>query len=314
MGTYYINRFWSEIDNSVNEKLDIPRVLMEQRALNFDAVTDFSALEGLIQERVADAFIAKSDGKVFYSHDPSRIGKQYSLFLDKNDPLHEEKLDNSKKYHSTYTSVDGQKYISVQSPLMVDNRLLGTLHISIYSEKIQEEKTSILYLLLLGSLVTICLTTLLEALLVHRLIVPRVNRTSSILQKVEDGDLTARISPIGAPDQLGLIMEQINSMISATEQNINTLRLLGVGGEAFTKVSTPEKVDEIFYSIMQEHFGRPLSNDEADILGELATSGANKRAFEKSVGPFLPERNRKNSLLKTHGNLSRHSLGCEPTP
>ena len=116
MGTYYINRFWTEIDNSVHEKLDIPQVLMEQRALNFDAVTDFSALEEIIQERVADAFIAKSDGKIFYSNDPSRIGKKYSLFLDKNDPLHEDKLDNSKEYYSTYTSEDGQKYISVQSP------------------------------------------------------------------------------------------------------------------------------------------------------------------------------------------------------
>lgn len=294
MGTYYIHRFWNEIDNSVSEKLDIPRILMEQRALNFDAVTDFSALEEILQEQVYDAFIAKADGSIFYSNNQSRIGKHYTLFLDKNDPLSAKYQDISKKHNSTFTSDDGHKYISTLSPLTVDNRLLGILHISIRSEKIQEEKENILLLLLLGSLVTILLTTLLEALLVHRIFFPRITRILSALQKVEDGDLTTRITPTGSPDQIGLLIEQINSMISATEQNTKNLRLLNKGGEAFTKASCPEKVWNIYYEILQEYFAKSLDKDEADTLESLARTSLEKEKFDRKIASVLLVKNRNN--------------------
>jgi PAS domain S-box-containing protein len=289
MGMYYINRFWSEIDDGVSEKLIIPRVLMEQRALNFDAVTDFSALEEIVQEEVHDAFIAKSDGKIFYSNDPSRIGKHFTLFLDNNDPLRTQDHDISKNYTSTFTSDDNNTYISVQSPLVVGNRLLGLLFITIDSEKIQREKTNILLMLLLGSAVTIILTTLLEALLVHWIFVPRIKRTSTALQKVEDGDLTIRIAPKGTMDEIGVLIEQINSMISAIEQNTKNLQLLNKGGEAFTQASCSAEVEDIFYQIMQEHFGGSLSKDDSDILGYLASSSINKSEFERKIVSIFPE-------------------------
>ena len=299
MGTFYINRFWSEIDSSVSEKLDIPRVLMEQRALNFDAVTDFSALEEIVQEQIDDAFIAKTDGSIFYSNNPSRVGKHYTLFLDKNNPLSKKGQDISKKYYSIFTSDDGNKYIFVQSPLKVDNRLLGFLYISIHSDEIRKKKKDILLLLLLGTLVTILLTTLLEALLVPRLFVPRINRTLSALQKVEDGDLTTRITPTGTLDQIGLLIEQINSMISAVERNTNNLRLLNKGGEAFTEASYTEKVEDIFYEILQEHFAGSLGKDEAHTLGDLASSSLDQNEFMCRIAHFLPVKNRKTQAENT---------------
>lgn len=299
MGTFYINRFWNEIDSSVSEKLDIPRILMEQRALNFDAVTDFSALEEIVQEQVSDAFIAKTDGSIFYSNNPSRVGKHYALFLDKNNPLSKKGQDISKKYNSIFTSDDGNKYISVQSPLKVDNRLLGTLYISIHYEEIQKKKRDILLLLFLGSLITILLTTLLEALLVHRIFVPRINRTLSALQKVEDGDLTTRITPTGTPDQIGLLIEQINSMISAVEQSTNNLRLLNKGGVSFTDASCTEKIEDMFYEILQEHFAGSLGKDEAHTLGDLASASLEKNEFMCRIASFLPVKNRKNPSENT---------------
>lgn len=290
MGIYYINRFWNEIDGSVTEKLDHPGILMEQRALNFEAVTDFSVLEGIIQERISDAFIAKKDGKIFYSKDPSRIGQHYTLFLDKYESSQITAQGISTKVQTSFTSTNGNEFWSSFSPLKMDGRLLGILYIKINSEEINKRKKEILYLFLLGSVLTIILTTLLEGLFVHQIFVPRINRTSSTLKKVEDGDLTVRITKERTPDQLGLLAEQVNSMISTIEQNTYNLRLLNKAGEAFSEASSTNEIENVSIEIMEEFIPSPLTKDEKNNLRQLISSSSEDISFAGKLLAFVEDK------------------------
>ena len=71
MGIIYSSRFNREIDERITDKLALPGILMNQRALPYDSVKDFRALTDLVQEKVVEAFIYQRGGMVFFATDPN---------------------------------------------------------------------------------------------------------------------------------------------------------------------------------------------------------------------------------------------------
>ena len=138
MGVYYFRRFHDEIDERVAEKMAVPGALMSELALNFEAVTDFSALEKIVQEEVVDAFIIKKDGRVFFSADPSRLEKSFTAFIDPAESLRVAEgitVDQIVQH----TTTEGERFLSVLSPIEINNTLLGFLYIKIRAEIYKDE-------------------------------------------------------------------------------------------------------------------------------------------------------------------------------
>lgn len=252
MGIYYINRFWHQIDRRVTEKMALPGIMIVNRALNFESVTDFNVLEEILDEKVIDAFITKSDGTIYYSKDIPRIGRSFSQYL-----VDVEKFDLSegleKNLYFTFSKEGGQDYRSIVSPLNVQERLVGLLYIRISSDRILEEKYEILFLFIAGSFAMIFLTTLLEAFWVRTIFVPPINKTLSGLKKVQNGDLSARIDGKGVDDQLGKLIGQINSMIAAIERNYNNLVLLNWAGKFLSRAQDRGEVENGANVIVDEY-------------------------------------------------------------
>ena len=128
------------------------------------------------------------------------------------------------------------------------------LYIQISSDRIQRKKNDILFLFLGGSLATIVLTTLLEAFFVHRIFVPPIGAILSGLKKVEEGDLSIRIVQPGLQDQLGTLVMQVNSMISAIERNTGELVLLNRAGKILAQATTNRQVKRAAIEIIEEYF------------------------------------------------------------
>lgn len=250
MGAFYVQRFESEINQRVKEKLTLPSVLMSQRALNFDAVKEKKVIGELIQEDVVDTFITKRDGTVFFASDTNDEGKWVTDILVGDEMILLEWQENERQQLG-YTDKEGRNFISSYTPILYADKLLGYLYIKINAQKIEDEKKDVLYLFIYGSILTIILTTLLEALIVHRLFVPRIRHISEILHRVEGGDLSSETSLHGPRDELRTLSQQVNRMIDSVAANISeissTQNKLRESEERFRELSEllPEAIFEI---------------------------------------------------------------------
>jgi PAS domain S-box-containing protein len=276
IGIYYSNRFNAEIDLGVSEKMFLPAALMSQRALNFSSVEDFSVLSELLNIEVQEAFVLKKDGTIFFTADPEKEGKQYLSYLDVKE---RRQLDRTFDHNQQARFVDpkGHWAISSLSPIRADDKLLGCLYLKINGEEVLALKRKVMLLFGLGALVTIILTTVLEALIVYRLVVPRIRNTSQVLRRISDGDFSARISNSGSPDQLGTMMEQVNVMISTIEHYTRKLQVLNTAAESFANARSKDEIIQQATDIIEQQL--PVRRDDFQIFdgSEKARAEREKR-------------------------------------
>lgn len=268
MGLFYVRSFNREIDQRVQEKLTLPGILMSQRALNYDSVNNFQIIEELVQETVVETFITKKNGEIFYAADDLMLDKPIEQFLAPaehlkiiNNSIGDQQItfnthsqvinDGVRNQQLTFKTSEGNHFRSSLSQIRFDDRVLGYLYIKIDATEIIQEKRNIFLLFLLGSLLAIFLTTLIEAFYIHRLFVPRIHAISTVLRKAEKGDLSARVSLIGSDDELHALIHLINSMLNTVSETINTLtdtqEALKASEERFRELSDllPEGVFEL---------------------------------------------------------------------
>ncbi|MGI9538196.1 MAG: ATP-binding protein [Desulfocapsaceae bacterium] len=250
MGIYYVTSFNREIDQRVQEKLALPGILMSQRALNYDSVRNYQIIEELVQETILETLITKNNGEIFYAADKLMIGKPIEQFWAPEEHLQiNNKGDVNKQVD--FKANDGNHCRSSLSQIRFDDRVLGYLYIKIDATKIVQEKRTIILLFLLGSLLAIFLTTLIEAFYIHRLFVPRIRDISTVLKKAEKEDLSARVSLLGSEDELHGLIHLVNRMLDTISKTINSListqEALKASEERFRELSDllPEGVFEL---------------------------------------------------------------------
>lgn len=250
MGVFYVRSFNREIDQRVLEKLTLPGILMSQRALNYDSVNNHQIIGELIQEAIIETFITKENGEIFYAADDQMLGKPMEQFFEPKEHL-EANNDGVRDQQITFKTSNGDHFRSSLSQIRYDARVLGYLYIKIDTNKIVQEKRNIILLFLLGSLLTIFLTTLFEAFYIHRLFVPRINSISTVLNTAEKGDLSARVHFFGPKDELNTLIHQVNRMLNTVSETIDTLTdtqvALKASEERFKELSDllPEGVFEL---------------------------------------------------------------------
>ena len=250
MGVIYVKSFNREIDQRVQEKLALPGILMTQRALNYDSVKSQQVIGELVQETILEAFITNNNGEIFYAANDLMLGKPIEQFLTTGE--HFQIInDGVRNQQITFKTSDGDHFRSSLSQIRYDDRVLGYLYIKIDATQIAQEKRNIILLFLLGSLLAIFLTTLIEAFYIHRLFVPRIRSISTVLDKTEKGDLSARVSLFGSKDELHTMIHSVNRMLNTISETIDTLTntqiALKASEERFRELSDmlPEGVFEL---------------------------------------------------------------------
>ncbi len=277
LGLYYTNKFNSEIDLTLQHKLELPAVLMSERALNYDAVRSYEVMSELIREDVLKAFVFDREGKVFYSEDRRIEGDNFKAHLDglEKDGFAEE-LMSSKILN--FVSEKGISAFSIIAPIKLNDRLLGGLYIRIDGDRVTEKKSEVARFYFIGALVTILLTTLFEALFVYRLVVPRIEKTSRVLSDIEEYKFSTRIKDYGPPDRLGMLMQQVDSMISQIEKYMEDF----VAAERKYKALFLSAREGIFRVSME---GRLLDGNPA--LAELLGFTSLEEIFQKRETNFF---------------------------
>ena len=217
LGYYYVSRYSSKIDAQIEATMQIPGTLMAQQALNYDAVRDSAAIQRLIGEQVERALIVRANGEVFYASEPKLEG----CHLDENiiPPEVNADLDPSMTEGRVRQLVrDGRPYVVAITPLRSRDQLIGYLYLEADTTHSTAEKRTTASGFILTSLVCILLTTLTEVGLVLTLTRPRIRETTRCLQRVQQGDLSARLSSKRWVDELGQLQQSVNAMIAEVER------------------------------------------------------------------------------------------------
>ena len=264
MGVIYSSRFNQEIDERITDKLALPGILMNQRALPYDSVKDFRALTDLVQEMVVEAFIYQREGMVFFTADSAKEGRSFVDFLADEEKISLGK-DVGEPRQISFEDKAGRHYIAGTTPLLANGELLGGLYLRISADAIEQKKISIVLFFCVGAFLTIVLTTFIQAYVVHRLFVPRIIDASAILKRYAGGDFSARISRIGAPDQLGELMRQVNLLLEKIEEYTGKLHALNMAGGIFARAEDKEEVFRIATETAERHLHvRALKNGDTD--------------------------------------------------
>jgi PAS domain S-box-containing protein len=286
MGIIYSSRFNREIDERIADKLALPGILMNQRALPYDSVKDFRALTDLVQEKVVEAFIYQRGGMVFFATDPSKEGRSFVDFL-----VDEEKIslakDMGKARQISFKDDAGRNYIAATTPLRADGELLGGLYVRISADAIEHKKLGIVLFFCAGAFLTIVLTTCIQAFVVHGLFVPRIIDASAILKRYAGGDFTARIGRIGPPDQLGELMRQVNSLLEKIEEYTGKLHALNMAGGIFARVEEKDEVFLVAAETVERHLRvQALKNGDTDrrCIFSLPVHGDQRQIVQFSDG------------------------------
>jgi PAS domain S-box-containing protein len=255
MGGYYVHRFYREIDQRVQEKLTLPSTLLSQRAMNYDSVRDLEVISKLVNEAVVRCFIVRKDGVVFFSNTPEEEGQSITALFDERDCLTLSWQGQLGDQVETCQD-ENKNYINHFAPIHYQEKLLGHIYTRILAPNIQREKQRILFLFVMGSLLTIGLTSFFEILFINRLLLPRLQKISGTLHKVEEGNLSAHVDFSGPQDELYILGRRVNTMIEAVDHSMNqvarTNELLLKSRERFQELA--DLLPETIYEL--DHEGR----------------------------------------------------------
>lgn len=216
LGFYYISQFNEEVEKRVYTKMKIPGKLMTEGTLSYDAAEDRHVLTELVGEHILQSMVVRRDGVIFYASDPEIEGKQADEVLIGEITKHlrtDLKSDAFVQLESEYNQ------LTAVSPIFNKDNLLGFLFLKADILKANMEKRSIALRFIVTSLLCIFVTSLIEILLLHYEIIPRIKKSVECLRTIEKGDLTARIDNIRSGDELGELQKGINTMIGQLEKD-----------------------------------------------------------------------------------------------
>jgi methyl-accepting chemotaxis protein len=211
LGVFYISRFTSQLDNDLRMKFQSPGFLMSKGLLSYQSAEDKGTMENLVGETIEDCLIIGADGKVYYSLNPEDKGKmqgdvaKLSGYNDLNKQLEK----------TVYQEVDraGERYLVTIHPLRLeDGKFLGYLFLHAKMDRVEKQKTSIIVMFIIGSLLCILLTSVVIILIFNRYITHKIHIILEKLVLIEKGHLSYKGLEIDSSDEIGLLCSAINNL------------------------------------------------------------------------------------------------------
>ena len=263
VGVFYTHRFSQEIDNAIIARLSIPGLLMTRGELSFDAVSDKRTMEGLLREPYSEGIVIGLDGHVYFSSDPARL----ETHLDAIDGLRlpgPESSAFSVDAPDLITPVQDSTgtYLTCLSPLRPNGKLTGYLYLKVGTEISEAEKRKISILFAIGSLGTIALTAPILSLLLHLMVIRRLNYLVEIFRRFAQGDYAARAQPLGGDDEIATLMNGFNGLAKRLE---DTMAHLSESESRFRVLveHAPEAI--LVYDVDTKHLRRCQSECRASV-------------------------------------------------
>jgi len=211
LGVFYIYRFTIQIEDGLQHKFKTPGYLMSKGLLRYESVEDKNTLFNLTGENIEECMILGTNGKIYFSLNPEFKGKNLSEvgILKGYDDLSKEIPE--AVFVNNYEE-NGRYMVTIYPMRLEEGKFLGHMFLSAKLDSVEEQKTSIVVMFALGSLLCILATSVVIILLFNQYIVNKINLVLEKLTNLQDGRVTKRLLEIKSKDEIGLLSGAINDL------------------------------------------------------------------------------------------------------
>ncbi len=213
VGLVYVTSFSVEVDRRIETQVQLPGRLMNDGVLALDSIADESIMLELVGEELLRGMVVGLDHNVYYSLDSSDLGQNIADIEDVNGEMFS--LGNASQI-MRYTN-DALECVSVLYAL---DKVTPRFFVYIVVGTSQSNLSKIQYtqMFVIGSIATFLVTSLIISYSFKSIILNRLVEIVTVVSKLQNGDVTARIENPQSSDELGFLQRQVNVMISELQK------------------------------------------------------------------------------------------------
>lgn len=222
LGLFYITRFTNQIESGLKQKFQTPGYLMSKGLLSYESAEDKSTMENLVGETIENCLIIGADKKVYYSLNKQYKGKTRNeiAFLSGYEALNKEIRE---PLFLKERKDSGHYMVSIHPLRLEDGTFLGHLFIYAKMERVEKQKTTILLMFIIGSILCILLTSLVIILLFNFYITNKIQRVLDKLRFIEEGNLSTEKLLVDSSDEIGLLCLSINNLNEKLKEIVTSI-------------------------------------------------------------------------------------------
>ena len=218
IGFFYSAQYESEVYQQIEVRAMLPAELMSRGLLGIDAMNDRATMEELLKIKLDKGMVIGLNRIIFSSLDSADPGR----------PLAEiEEVHRDLFNFSTPASIirhEKNALVAVAPVVGSDGRTLRFFtYLQMPTSAAVAKSKQFRLLFVAGSLLAVFATSVIILVSFKYLINRRLAALLSMVRKVENGDLTARIHTRHGDDELGLLQHGVNAMASQLEKNVTFL-------------------------------------------------------------------------------------------
>jgi hypothetical protein len=206
LGGFYIERFNSAADGNLRSRLQLVEQMIANEELAVSSISRISLMSELLGAQYLKGVVVGGNGRVIIASEPAMLGQEA-----RDDPGIDAKWIADVAPDRQFVAGEDRLTSIRRIQGAANGSRLYTTIISISTGELNAQRRFIVWWGLAGSLLFILLSSAAIVLIAQRLITRRVNLSLSVLKKVENGVLEARI-PVASDDELGQMQRGINSM------------------------------------------------------------------------------------------------------
>lgn len=222
VGVNYAASFFSQIDQRVQDRIQLPAQLINTNLIRLVSIGDRASVTNLVGEEIEDAILVDNDGRIVFSFDAELRGESVTSVPD-IDPSWFDTSNTESIFERLQSGSDSflVNVAPIQDPITQDE--LYRLYIKTSINAAEAEKARVVQLLLIGSIATVLATTGVIFLSFNSMIFSRLRELLKVLQLVEQGNLAARVTGKLSADEIGTLQKGFNSMITRLEGLVGNL-------------------------------------------------------------------------------------------
>jgi methyl-accepting chemotaxis protein len=211
LGVFYIERFGSQIEQAMEESFQKPAYLMSKGLLRYESAEDKEIMENMVGETLEECIIIGANRQVYFSLTNEYNGKDKDEIniLDGYEALSYEIEDDV--FHKIEN--EGKKYFVSISPIRLeDGKFLGHLFMYARMDRMQQQRSDITWIFILGSLLCIVITSLVIILLTKFYFTNNINLVLKRLTEIQKGQLSKHPLVVNTNDEIGMLSSAINNL------------------------------------------------------------------------------------------------------
>jgi signal transduction histidine kinase/HAMP domain-containing protein len=217
IGYVYISRFYQQIDEQAEQQVQIPGTLMSAGLLSLESITDQEVMRELLGEELVEGLVVGANRVIFFASEPEMLGQVVDEVLDtKTTQLF--RADNTGE---TQRISEGQDTFvtSIKPIYQADGQTARFfVYVKIKTNQAEAEKADLANLFAIGSLASLALTSLIVFIVFNTTIFTRISRLLQVLRRIEQGEMSARLTGKISTDEIGVLQHSVNQMASKREE------------------------------------------------------------------------------------------------